>query len=1263
MCDKKNSVLFTNTECVVLSSNFKLPDESHLLLRVPRENNMYNVDLTNIFPSGDLTCLFAKATVDESNLWHRRLGHINFKTMNKLVKGNLVRGLPSKVFENNHTCVACKKSKQYRASCKTKPISSVSHYKGNQHTHNEGIQENLDAGTIRKEAKSFQQYVLLPLWSSGSKDPWNTDAATTFDVKEPESNVHVSLRTAVGPNSTNSTNSFNVVGPSDNAVSSTFEIGGKSSFVDPSQYPDDLNMPALEDITYSNDEEDVGAEADFSNLETSIIVNPILTTRVHKDHPVTQIIGDLSLAPQTRSMARMVKEQEPKRVHQAIKDPSWIEAMQEEILQFKMQKEEGINYEEVFTLVARIEAIRLFLASDSFMGFMVYQMDVKSAFLYGTIEEKVYVCQPTGFKDPDYPDKVYKVVKVLYGLHQAPRAWYETLTNYLLENGFQRGKIDQTLFIKKQQGDILLVQVYVDDIIFGSTNKELCKAFEKLMKDKFQLSLMGELTFFLGLQVKQKEDGIFISQDKYVAKILRKFGLTDGKSASTPFDTEKPLLKDPDGEDVDVHTYRSMIGLLMYLHLDKILCLLFMHVPVFKLLQNLHTYMQSKGFLGQRGLPGMNLVLHGLGCHLLAIVGDLSSHTTKYTSIAFTQKVFANMRRIGKRFSRVDTPLFDEGCIQTGRKIAKLDADKDVTLVDAEEDMDADDTDEADPAEVEEVIEVVTAAKLMTKVVTTAATTITTAQVPKASAPRRRKGVVIQDPEETATASEAELNANINWNDVVDQVKRKEKQDNTVMRYQALKRKLVTEAQARKNIMVYLKNIARFKMDFFRGMTYTDIRHIFEKHYNSIQAFLEKEEKEIEEEGSKRKDDSHEQRAAKKQRIDEEEEELKVPVVDYEIHHENNKPYYKIIIADGTHKLFLSFITILKNFDREDLEMLWKLVQERFQSSKPKSFSDDFFLNTFKTMFEKPNVEANIWREQKGRYGLAKVKRWKLFESCGGYIITFTTTQMFLLVEKKYHLTRFTLEQMLNNVRLEVEEDSEMSLELLRMPPKRTSTSEAPAMTEVAIKKLVADSISTALEAQAAKIANTDNTTEPRETPIARKCTYKDFMSCQPFYFNVKKMEDEFYNLVVKENVLKTYIRRFQELATLCPAMVTNSEKLMEVFIEGLPRSIEGNVIASKPQTLEEAINITQRLMDQVIEHNCVQETNDHKQKFNDSRNTNNNNNYPNDHNNNNHSNNRNNNNYLDNRNNNNRNNNHCQQQNRKQETFRTYTAINGSLM
>ncbi|GJZ86314.1 putative ribonuclease H-like domain-containing protein [Tanacetum coccineum] len=224
-----------------------------------------------------------------------------------------------------------------------------------------------------------------------------------------------------------------------------------------------------------------------------------------------------------------------------------------------------IDYDEVFAPVARIEAIRLFLAYASFKDFTVYQMDVKSAFLYVKIEEEVYACQPLGFEDPNFPDRVYKVEKALYGLHQAPRAWNETLSTYLLDNGFQRGKINKTLFIKRHKGDILLVQVYVDDIIFGSTKNELCNAFEKLMHEKFQMSSMGELTVFLGLQVQQKNDGILICQDKYVGEILKKFRFTEVKTASTPMETQKPLLKDENGEEVDVHMYRSMIGSLMYL--------------------------------------------------------------------------------------------------------------------------------------------------------------------------------------------------------------------------------------------------------------------------------------------------------------------------------------------------------------------------------------------------------------------------------------------------------------------------------------------------------------------------------------------------------------------------------------------------------------------------------------------------------------------------------------------------------------------------
>nr|GFA02783.1 putative ribonuclease H-like domain-containing protein [Tanacetum cinerariifolium] len=405
---------------------------------------------------------------------------------------------------------------------------------GNQPNPSVGFQDKINAEKAGEE--NDQQYVLFRMWSSGFTNPQNYDEDVAFDGKEhdsdtkkPESEVNVSPSNSAQSGKQDDKTKKKAKGKS-HVESSTGNRHLNAEFEDCS----DNNK--LEDVTYSDDGND-GVEAEFNNLETSITVSPILTTRIHMDYPVSQIIGDLSSTTQTRSMTRVLKDQgglsqifiDDFHTCMNKKDERGIVVRNKERLVAQGHtQEEGINYEEVFASVARIEAIRLFLAYASFMRFMVYQIDVKSAFLYGTIEEEVYVCQPPGFDDPNHPNKVYKVVKALYGLHQAPRAWYETLANYLIENGFQRGKIDQTLFIKKQKGDILLVHIYVDDIIFDVTNKDLCKSFEKLIKDKFQMSSMGELTFFLGLQEK---------------------------SAITPIDTEKPFLKDPNGEDVDVHIY------------------------------------------------------------------------------------------------------------------------------------------------------------------------------------------------------------------------------------------------------------------------------------------------------------------------------------------------------------------------------------------------------------------------------------------------------------------------------------------------------------------------------------------------------------------------------------------------------------------------------------------------------------------------------------------------------------------------------------
>ncbi|GJZ01693.1 putative ribonuclease H-like domain-containing protein, partial [Tanacetum coccineum] len=503
----------------------------------------------------------------------------------------------------------------------------------------------------------------------------------------------------------------------ENEATSTSAVNTGSEPVNTGKHDsDDLDMPELEifhrpthGIFNEASYDDEGVITDFNNLPTEAAVSPIPTLRIHNIHPQSQILGDPKSAVQTRSkeepkkilealnneswveamqeellqfklqheeginydevfapvarieairlflvfasfmgfiiyqmdvksaflygtideevyvsqppgfinpdhpkkVYKVVKAlyEEPKKILEALNNESWVEAMQEELLQFKLQQvwilvdlphgakvigtkwvyknkrdergvvvrnkarlvaqghrqEEGIDYDEVFAPVARIEAIRLFLAFASFMGFIVYQMDVKSAFLYGTIDEEVYVSQPPGFVDPDHPKKVYKVVKALYGLHQAPRAWYATLSTFLEEHGYRRGTIDKTLFIKKDKKDIMLVQVYVDDIIFGSTRKSWCDEFEALMKGRFQMSSMGELIFFLGLQVKQSQTGLFISQDKYVADMLKKFDLASVKTAITPMETKMALTKDEEGADVDVHLYRSMIGSLMYL--------------------------------------------------------------------------------------------------------------------------------------------------------------------------------------------------------------------------------------------------------------------------------------------------------------------------------------------------------------------------------------------------------------------------------------------------------------------------------------------------------------------------------------------------------------------------------------------------------------------------------------------------------------------------------------------------------------------------
>ncbi|GJW85429.1 putative ribonuclease H-like domain-containing protein [Tanacetum coccineum] len=359
-----------------------------------------------------------------------------------------------------------------------------------------------------------QDFIVIPIrkdasyFDSPSKDKENVEDGpdNENDEKDKSEDDSSSKEVNTARQHVNTTNpdvntgrfKLNIVDPSVNTASSNDQDSPKDMFKLGASHTLETTH-----VKFFSDEDE--PEVDLGNILTSYTVPTTLNTRIHKDHPIKNVIGDVKSYVQTRRMTKPTSKQG------FLSD--------KELLQFKLQQvwklvdfphgKRAIGTKWVFKnkkdergIVIRNKASLVAQGHRQEEG-IDYE---ESAFLYGTIEEEVYVTQPPGFKDPDNPDKVYKVVKALYGLHQAPRAWYETLANYLLGNMFKRGKIDQTLFIKKQKGDILLVQVYVDDIIFESTNKELCITFEKLMKDKFQMSSMGELTFFLGLQVQKKQN-------------------------------------------------------------------------------------------------------------------------------------------------------------------------------------------------------------------------------------------------------------------------------------------------------------------------------------------------------------------------------------------------------------------------------------------------------------------------------------------------------------------------------------------------------------------------------------------------------------------------------------------------------------------------------------------------------------------------------------------------------------------------------------
>ncbi|KAD5960593.1 hypothetical protein E3N88_12065 [Mikania micrantha] len=826
MCDKGHISLFTKQDCRILSSEVlpligKVLDE-YTLLKANRVGKVYAFDLSKKISVKGHPCLFSKASFKESNLWHRRLGHVNLKNMNQLVKHGLVRGLPMKDFSCDENCTACLKGKQHKVSfppigdpkstgclqmlhmdlfgpvrvmsmAKKKyclvivddysrfvwtfflhskdevaksiinfvlyvekqyslPVKCVRSDNGTEFRNHildefylsKGIKRQYSIprtpeqnGVVERKNRTLIEAARTMLADSGLpltfwaeavntacyvqnrvlvnqrwlKTPYemlhtltplisffrafgcpcyilNTkDQLTKFDSKVDagyfvgysstckayrvfncrtkivEETLHVKFNECPKDSiPQNLVEMFNLdilqhesyqspvesIGVEDDApkavppTASTATTQGSHDDEDESthlfRFSDNLPMSAksnappapvvppntnADEILESSQSFEIPAELFPESSSTSAATGPPANTCTDlipyqelKDHPLSQVLGDISAGVSTRSQlsnfclyALFVSQQEPKNYHTTLRDNSWVEAMQLELLQFKKQQvwelvplpqgkcaigtkwvfrnktdengqiiknkarlvvqgfsqEEGIDYDETFAPVARLEAIRLFLAYAALHKLKVFQMDVKSAFLYGKIKEEVYVCQPPGFEDNKHPDWVYKLDKALYGLKQAPRAWYDTLSTFLLQNHFTRGSIDKTLFIKKVGQHKLLVQIYVDDIIFASSDPKLCADFTELMTKNFEMSAMGELQFFLGLQIKQNPDGIFIHQSKYTKELLKKFDLQNCKQCSNPMSSTTQLDADLKGKSVYETLYRCMIGSLMYL--------------------------------------------------------------------------------------------------------------------------------------------------------------------------------------------------------------------------------------------------------------------------------------------------------------------------------------------------------------------------------------------------------------------------------------------------------------------------------------------------------------------------------------------------------------------------------------------------------------------------------------------------------------------------------------------------------------------------
>nr|GEV04591.1 ribonuclease H-like domain-containing protein [Tanacetum cinerariifolium] len=1046
MCDKKNKVLFIDTECLVLSPDFKLPDENQVLLRVPRQHSMYSFNLENIVPSGGLTCLIAKATVDESTKWHMRdiiefcgskgikREYSNTKTpqqnevaerknmtlieaarimladlflpntfwaevvstacyvLNRVLSTKPQNKTPYELLTvkipiiSNIRPFGChvtilntidhlgkfeEKSDEgflvgYSLSSKAfRPITAenkANKTAGPKETNNSaGTQDCFDAGNSKMEADHAQEYYVLPLWSS-----------YTLTVK-----------------------------------SSKAKNGDEK-----------LNEDTDSKI---NEEPDLLLQAGAARASSTNYVN---TTRTPVN--ASSIPPNTASTPTNQDDSQILSLED---IYEVSKDGIFTSASYD-----------NEDYDEVFAPVARIEAIKIFLAFASYMGFIVYQMDVKSFFLYGKIDEEVYVSQPLGFIDPKFPNKVYKVVKAL------------------------RGLIDKTLFIKKDKKDIMLkfdflsvktastpietkkplvkdekatdvdptqTVTMLEQILTGNPQQEVvnfllkvnaarlklttAKVYAAEVNDDYALTTSPTIytscikQFWTSTKVKTVNDEVRIQ------------ALVDGKRVNIKESSIRRTLRLDDTKGTscltNIEIFEGLAKMGFEKSYDKITFYKAFFSPQWKFL--IHTILQCLSVKTTSWNEFSSTMASAIICLVtnqkfnfsmfvqLIInhqLGDMAHHKEIFDTSLLTKKVFANMKRVGTRFSREVTTLFDNMLVQAPKEVAKqnLPSPSNDPLPSGK-----------DSLKLKKLMDLCT--NLSNKVLELESEVIDIKSTYQERI-EKLEGRVERLKEENRVLKE--LKSVHSTNDDAEPVmekKKSSKQGRKIADINADVEINLEKAQAeaynlnldhQEKVLSMMDVNKEEHVDVEEGLEVVKAAKLTTevvttaratKHYNNNQAFLD----EVNEGFKVSETEEGTEELKKHLQIVTDDDDVytdatplasKIPIVDYKIHTERNRPYFKIIRADGNHMLFISLSIMLKNFDRENLESLWIIVRDRFEKTKPKNYSDDYLLNTLKIMFEKLNVEASVWKDQKGRYGLAKVKGWKLIKSCGVHCITFLST-------------------------------------------------------------------------------------------------------------------------------------------------------------------------------------------------------------------------------------------------------------------------------